>query len=173
MDCLPWATLTRRLTEQWNGALWNVVAGPNVDPSFNQLYAVAVVAARDIWTVGSSGGLTNAAQALVEQWNGTSWSVVPSADVGGTTASNFLNAVAIVSATDSWAVGQDGRGEPLTEHWNGTNWQVVSSIPLAITGDTLLGVAAITTTNVWTVGVQMTSSSDAFTTAPLIEQYCC
>jgi hypothetical protein len=44
-----------------------------------------------------------AAQAtLIEHWNGTAWSIVASPNGPG---SNFLESVAVVSATDVWAVG--------------------------------------------------------------------
>ena len=39
----------------------------------------------------------------VEHWNGTSWAIVPSPNMG--TGNNHLNGVAAVSASDVWAVG--------------------------------------------------------------------
>ena len=160
------------LTEHWNGASWSVVASPNVDPSLNALNAVAVVAGTNVWAVGSSGGETNPGQTLVEHWNGTSWSVVSSPNVG--TSTNVLGAVAVVAANDIWAVGFSTLSffETLTEHWNGTSWQVVKSLDIGTQGNILAGVAAITATNVWAVGIQDTSSTGS-SQVPLIEQYCC
>jgi hypothetical protein len=160
------------LTEQWNGTSWNVVSSPNVDPSLNILNGVAVVSATDIWAVGSSGGIANPGRTLIEHWNGSGWNVITSPNVG--TASNVLGTVAVVSATDIWAVGYSTLSffETLTEHWNGTSWQVVKSLNIGTQGNTLAGVAAITSTNVWAVGIQFTSSTGA-SMIPLIEQYCC
>jgi hypothetical protein len=168
--------VTLTLTEHWNGTSWSVVKSPNVDTSvngLNSLSGVAVVAANDIWAVGASGGINNARQTLTEHWNGTSWSLVSSPNVG--TLGSGLGAVAVVAATDIWAVGASTGAsafETLTEHWNGTSWQVVKSLDIGTTGNVLVGVAAITATNVWTVGIQFTSSTGS-SMVPLIEQYCC
>ena len=45
------------------------------------------------------------------------WTVVPSP------TTNHLNAVAMVSIVDGWAMGDDGT----ILHWNGSNWKVVTS----------------------------------------------
>jgi hypothetical protein len=81
---------------------------------------------------------------LIERWDGTSWSVIASAnrtDRSTTSAPeiNYLNGVTCASASDCWAVGasnylgQLADGTPsgfkvtLTEHWDGTSWSIVSS----------------------------------------------
>jgi len=72
--------------------------------------------------VGFAGGT---AQALIEHWDGSSWTVVPSPDPGSTL--NILNGVRAVSAGNLWAVGQfrngDGIDHVLIVHWNGTSWK--------------------------------------------------
>jgi hypothetical protein len=57
-----------------------------------------VIAANDVWDVGGSDGET-----LVEHWDGSIWSVVPSPNVG--TGGNSLSGVAVVGANDVWTVG--------------------------------------------------------------------
>ncbi len=96
-----------------------------------ELAGVAAVSSKDIWAVGghydsSSGQILS----LIENWNGTSWSVVPSPNVGS--GENDLYSVEATSATNVRAVG--GRyynsKQPfltLTERWNGTKWSVVKS----------------------------------------------
>ena len=164
------------LIEHWNGTSWSVVSSPNVDTSvngLNGLSGVAVVAANDIWAVGTSGGINNPRLTLTEHWNGTSWSLVSSPNVG--TSGSGLGAVAVVATNDVWAVGSfttPSAFETLTEHWNGSSWQVVKSLDVGTTSNTLGGVTAITTTNVWAVGIQFTSVDNS-TSVPLIEQYCC
>src|SRR6266702_6856400 len=91
-----------------------------------ELAGVAAVSSKDIWAVGghydsSSGQILS----LIENWNGTSWSVVPSPNVGS--GENDLYSVEATSATNVRAVG--GRyynsKQPfltLTERWNGTKW---------------------------------------------------
>src|SRR2546421_433271 len=78
---------------------WSVVKSPNVGSRDNQLSGVAAVSANNIWAVGSylnSSG--NANQTLIEHWNGTSWNVVKSPNVGF--HNNELSGVAAVSANN-------------------------------------------------------------------------
>ncbi|HLJ32215.1 MAG TPA: hypothetical protein VKU38_01120, partial [Ktedonobacteraceae bacterium] len=58
-----------------------------------------------------------------------------------------LNSVAVVSASDVWAVGYQG-GQTLIEQWNGSSWNVISSTG---TGQ-LNGVAVVSASDVWAVG---------------------
>ncbi len=159
------------LIEHWNGTNWSV-ANPNVGTSFSELNGVAVVSGSNVWAVGSVQVGSSGTQPLTEQWNGTSWNVVTSPTFA--TPGNSLSAVAVVSATDIWAVGFISNGVQLTliEQWNGSSWQVVPSIdPGAFTSTFLQGVAAITATNVWAVGYLLNSPPSSAQT--LIEQYCC
>jgi S-layer homology domain len=137
---------TQTLTEHWNGNTWSIVPSPNVGTGNNALSSVAGVATNDVWAVGfySIGdGLT---QTLIEHWNGTSWSVVPSPNAG--TENNVLHAVAAVRADDVWAVGEYMWGGTLFEHWDGSAWRIEpTSDPL-----TLYGVAAAASSDVWAVG---------------------
>ena len=90
------------LTEHWNGTAWSVVPSPNISSGNNNLFGVAAVSTTDVWAVGEFVAPSGVEQALIEQWNGTSWSVVSSPSAGG---SNVLSGVAIISANDIWAVG--------------------------------------------------------------------
>src|SRR2546422_9965724 len=55
------------------------------------------------------------------------WSVVPSPNGS---SSSGLSGVAVVSASDIWAVGSSGNqmsgAQTLIEHWNGSSWSVVT-----------------------------------------------
>jgi len=108
------------LIEHWNGTSWQVVSSPNVAGSdTNSLYGVAAVSAHDIWAVGFySPTPTGAALTLIEHWNGTSWQVVSSPNVGS--RDNFLLGVTRVPSSSSlWAVGlyidSSGSSKTLTE----------------------------------------------------------
>src|SRR5205823_198240 len=82
------------------GLFWRYVSSPNPG-SYNIFYAVAAVATNDVWAVDFTfnGSL---AQTLIEHWNGSSWSVVSSPNVGS--LYNFLQSIAVVAANDVWAV---------------------------------------------------------------------
>jgi hypothetical protein len=91
-----------------SGSLWQYVPSPNpstVSVSNDVLEGVSALADNNVWAVGndSSSVGNNVKHTLVEHWNGTAWSVVPSPNVG-TQGSELLGVVAI-SSTDAWAVG--------------------------------------------------------------------
>src|SRR5260221_4375134 len=116
---------------------WSIVSSPSPGGSVNSLLGVAAVptsfshsggtraagqvmtgnqerktagrvSSSDVWAVGYALN-GNSGQSLIENWNGTSWSVVPSPNVGPW---NELNGVATVSANDIWAVGYYDSGRP-------------------------------------------------------------
>jgi hypothetical protein len=96
-------------------------------------------------------------QTLIEHWDGSNWSVVPSPNPAGKTYV-ALNGVAAISANDIWAVGHAGDPssiplQTLTEHWDGTSWSIIPSpSPGTYNGNVLNAVAAISTNDVWAVG---------------------
>jgi hypothetical protein len=89
------------------------------------------------------------------------WNVVPSPNASPD--ENFLRAVSAVDANDVWAVGfHDADPGPgfftrgLIEHWNGASWSVVPAPDVGVSGDILLGVAAVSANDVWAVGISST-----------------
>jgi len=72
----------------------------------------------NVWAVGTNINSSGNFQTVIEQWNGTSWSIVSSPDPGS--GSNILVGVAGTSANDVWAVGgyDNGKGTlSLVEHF--------------------------------------------------------
>ena len=123
----------------WDGTNWKSVATPNVGEGTNKLNAVLALAPYDVWAVGFSTPVAPPKQAptltLIEHFDGTSWAVVPSPNVGanGANQSNRLLGLTANSANDIWAFGSysvaDGSGYQMTLllHWDGTSWTVASS----------------------------------------------
>ncbi len=155
----------------WDGTSWSAVTSPNATSYDNSLSAITVVSANDIWAVGQytssvdqSSGSSNS-QPLIEHWDGTSWSVVSSPAV----SQSWLTGVTAVSANDVWAVGGKNSLDnlTLTEHWDGTSWSVVSS-PNVCTGSyctqSLTGVSAASSGDVWAVGIYHTWYTGTYTT---------
>src|SRR5207244_11554915 len=70
--------LWHTLTEHWDGPAWSVVSAVDAGSSGNQLYAVKALATDDVYAVGQQAGAGVPNQALIEHWNGKSWSVVSS-----------------------------------------------------------------------------------------------
>lgn len=125
---------------------WSVLDSPNRHdgPRNNALRQVACISDSDCWTVGNYFTGT-ATQTLTEHWNGTTWSVVPSANIVGTDA-DALQSVACNSPSDCWAVGQaytssTGVSQTLTLHWDGMAWTVIPSQNVAGDNIILNGVA--------------------------------
>lgn len=143
--------LGETLIEHWNGARWQIVSSP---ASSGELRAVAASSNDDVWAVGDSPtGSGGASLPLIEHWNGTSWQAIDGPQVG---AGSLFSAVTAASATDVWAVGSNGGGsaffQTLIEHWNGSSWKVVPSPSPGSFSSQLLGVEAISTTDIWAVG---------------------
>ena len=82
---------------------------------------MAAVAADDAWAVGTTGNAYGGLQPLVEHWDGTTWSIVPSPNGGSGIDFDTLNAVAVAPGNGPWAVGLTffryaGPQVPLIEH---------------------------------------------------------
>src|SRR6266542_1582697 len=142
----------RTLAEHWDGAAWKIV--PTVDPAgarSNSLVSVSARSANDIWAVGYSLiGFSH--QTLIEHWDGTTWSVVPSPNPG---TYDVLLGVDAISSSDAWAVGyrDDGFGAAtLVEHWDGMSWNVVQIHNAGTVQNVLADVTMVSSSNVWAVG---------------------
>jgi hypothetical protein len=145
---------SQALIEHWDGTSWTIDSSPNL-PTSSTLSAVTCVSASQCWAVGNiSGGFGSATQTLIEQWNGTSWSVITSPNTSPT-ANNYLNGVACPSASDCWAVGSQNAGsgnQTLVERWNGTLWSIVTTPNPSATANIISGVACASSTFCWVTG---------------------
>ena len=133
----------------FNGTAWSIVPMQQVTSGATNTAAFGGIKANsptDVWAVGSLAVPDSSSSTLIEHFNGTAWSVVPSpspgnfAGLSGVTTSNAANNV--------WAVGSDenpatGTFQTLTENWNGTSWSVVPS-PNA--GSATTGLSGVATT---------------------------
>ena len=122
---------SRTLIEHWDGARWCRVASPNVGALANGLNGVTAISPADAWAVGSYFSAKGGTSTLIEHWNGTTWSRVPSPNPSGKRLYNYLAAVAARSSSSVWAVGNYAAGtggqDALILHWNGTAWKQVKS----------------------------------------------
>jgi hypothetical protein len=168
----------------WDGANWKRVITPNVGQGTNKLNAVLALAPNDAWAVGFSTPVAapqrSATLTLIEHFDGTSWAVVPSPNVGPNNAnqSNRLLGLTANSANDIWAFGSyfaaDGSGHQMTLllHWDGTSWTIASSpspTKGGFPGDLLWAGVAPSPGNVWLLGsghdealaMHMTTATDS------------
>jgi hypothetical protein len=149
------------LALHWNGTSWTAVATPNPEVQCEDgdimwagqaLTGVSGVSANDVWAVG--GGCYGISP-VTEHWNGTAWSLVPGARLGGPDGGDewaSLSDVHAISGSNVWAVGyvSSGNGRPLIEHWSGTGWSEVQGA--GAPESYLASLGATGPNDVWAVG---------------------
>jgi hypothetical protein len=136
---------------------WEVVPAPALEGQVS-LNGVVALGPRDAWAVGTvADGVS--VRTLTLHWDGEAWSRVPSPN---RTDESWLFAVDAAGPDDVWAVGYDvdeaNRHRTLTLHWDGEAWSIVPSPDPGAEGSQLMGIAAVSSTEVWAVG----SSTVAF-----------
>jgi hypothetical protein len=115
-------------------------------PVFSAAYGVSCPTASACMAVGgyNSDGVV---LVLTERWDGSGWSVLPSAAPSGATSSQ-LNAVSCADAMNCVAVGSYSDSNflnwPFAESWDGSSWAVVS-VPTP-TGGSFAGLSGVSCT---------------------------
>jgi hypothetical protein len=122
------STTAENVSLHWNGTSWSQI--PAAHLRSGGVGPLSALSPANVWAVGTgpgapTGGFSAHPTAVIEHWDGTSWSVVPSPNPNPS-GNNSLGAVAAVSANDVWAVGLQLQG-PFTEHWDGTSWSIISA----------------------------------------------
>ncbi len=161
--------LAATFIEHFDGAAWSVVRSPNPGNGQTTLNGVTALTPNDVWAVGwfvEDFNQDRPRKTLIEHWDGASWQIVPSPNVGGPNTqafSNQLQGITAVSATDIWAFGATDALGPeritnLVLHWNGTDWSI-ATVPdpnprhVQLVDDFLYGGIVIPQGDIWLVGV--------------------
>ncbi len=164
--------LYQTLVAHWNGSAWSVVPSPNTAADQdNILSSVTCNASTDCWAVGS---YDNYSKALIERWDGVSWTIATAPQVG-----RILNAVTCASTSDCWAAGPYYTPNPpsqtLLVHWDGTSWTPVLSPNTGPTdSNNLAGIACASSSDCWAVGQYWRKGSPQtltlhYTVAPILK----
>jgi len=159
------------LIERWDGMSWTIVNSPNPSGSnsFQAVTCALLSPPEECWAVGETVTAKGRAQTLVEEWDGSAWSLVSSPNSGNY---DDLLGVTCASQGDCWAVGYYSgatNNQTLIEHWNGILWAIVFSPSTSTMQDNYLSsVACASALECWTVGYSG-NGSGAFQT--LIEQW--
>jgi hypothetical protein len=107
---------------------WAIVPSANVHVLDNTFQGISCPSASACTAVGYYQGRRAVGKTLIESWNGTAWSIVPSPSKP---SHNILQDVSCSSASACTAVGYSygPHSEPKTliESWNGTSWSIVPS----------------------------------------------
>lgn len=117
----------------WDGVSWSETVSPSGDSPDAYLDGISCSSRNECMTVGS----------LTEQWNGSSWTLVPH--------SGDLNDVACPGPYSCWAVGA-GTGPALIEHWNGSAWALARSPAPAAGAEILSAITCPDRRTCWAVG---------------------
>ena len=152
--------LAETLITQWTGSSWAAVPSVNVGLARSNVNGLTALTANDAWAVGnfdsypSTRGGGAAANTLTRHWDGHTWVQIASPNAPN---DSFLKAVAGASTNNVWAVGYWGSGGlnndgALIEQWDGTQWHIVLQGDSNVMPAHLLGVAAVSATDVWAVG---------------------
>jgi hypothetical protein len=146
------------LIQSWNGTAWSIVRSPNTGSSRNFLQGVSCLSASSCTAVGYSSNGAVAPQTLIESWNGTTWSIVPSPNIG---TGSTLADVSCVSVGSCTAVGYYYNGatdQTLVETWNGISWLLTPSPSTGTDRNQLLGVSCVSASSCTAVGWYTSSS---------------
>jgi hypothetical protein len=139
----------------WDGRAWARVPSPVPAGASTDLHGVAAASAVSAWAVGDTWPAGGTQAPLIEHWNGTAWTQVPSPAIPG---GGTLAAVAASSPRNAWTVGARGnlaRGASgLIEHWDGRTWTIVPSPDLDADGGggELHAVTIVPDGSAWAVG---------------------
>jgi hypothetical protein len=119
------------------------------------LIGVDALSASDAWAVGSRGA-PHRTHTLIEHWDGTAWSVVPSG-----IRRVALYDVSASGPTDAWAVGvkiSRSAVTPVILHWDGASWSR-ASLPAQTSDAVVQGVSAQSSGDAYAVGTTLNPST--------------
>jgi hypothetical protein len=110
---------SQTLIESWNGTEWSVISTPNPSPIPGNIELLSVsCSALDSCVAVGTGYTTSNAEALIETWDGTSWSLSP-----GAVEDAVLQGVSCTGPNSCVAVGRSTTtNQTVIESWNGTGW---------------------------------------------------
>jgi hypothetical protein len=127
---IPSDGIKRPLAGSWDGASWHIMfplvpspAPASVLAAVSCVSRASCLAVGDTSTSGDHGPVFG--KLFAEQWDGSTWRMVPVADPGRA----VLTAVSCASARSCFAVGYrttvTGIDRAISEHWNGAKWSFV------------------------------------------------
>ncbi|HMA38232.1 MAG TPA: S-layer homology domain-containing protein [Chloroflexia bacterium] len=137
---------------------WNVVPSPNGTGN-TQYDAINCASPTNCWAVGTTnvGGIYQTFTTR-STGNGTSWTIIPSPNMGN--GNNVLQGVAVLALDSAFSLGystNNGVTSELIEYWNGTALSIVPS-PVVTGTNALTGISFVSPTEGYASGYQIDSS---------------
>jgi hypothetical protein len=95
------------IVEHFDGTSWSVTQAPDLGSAYpaNWFTAVLAISPGNVWAIGGASPLNETNVALVEHFDGTSWTVQPSPANGANSAVSF-GGLATTGSGTLWAVGE-------------------------------------------------------------------
>lgn len=153
-------------TIHFDGTTWTAFQAPKIlGDNTGYLSGVVDISPTLAWAAGTVNiGLANPGQ-VIEQWNGTEWSLFPGPKFSAEEQPSIF-AMTSTSANDIWAIGSLLLDEEelffLFEHWDGTAWSATA----LESGDAFLfGASADASNDLWAVGFQGAENDNSGTLA--------
>jgi hypothetical protein len=167
-----WGSSNRPLIEHFNGRSWRIIPMPDQGIKHRDALQIKAITDHNVWLVGyhetnKVGPHTLWTKTLIEHWNGSRWSLIPSPN--STCHQNVLGSITMLGPQDGWAAGAGNycgrtKAKGIIERWNGQSWTLV---PLAKSGAEFSSLVFPTSATGWAVG----SWSPVGGTRPFIERY--
>jgi hypothetical protein len=146
---------------------FKVVPTPNIRafPFHSDLSSVSASSATDIWAVGQSG----------VHFDGTKWTAFALPLIAGDLTSG-LTGVADLAPNNVWAVGEidvdEDNPNQVIEHYDGTAWSIATGPTFQSTDQPFLnGLTAISPTDMWAAGWNLTLIGCCQESFPLFEHF--
>ncbi len=97
---------TRTLAIHWNGSTWSNLSTPSIGDQdvFTGVAATGAASGAAVGSFDNTSGSIPVSRTLAETWNGTSWAIQPTPNVG-TTDNLLKGASSVPGASTAWAVG--------------------------------------------------------------------
>ncbi|MEX0973530.1 MAG: S8 family serine peptidase [Solirubrobacterales bacterium] len=116
------------LAIRWDGSSWTVQSTPapsGEEGNGGELLAVSCPSVSACTATGLKRTPSSGWASFAERWNGSSWSIVETADPSGAEGEAMLDDVSCSSASSCLATGYTDDGqEPMVQSWNGTAWSL-------------------------------------------------
>jgi hypothetical protein len=121
----------------WNGRRWTVA---HRFTGGGELTGVTALSNSDVWVFGGGGFIGGDG---TWHYNGRTWTELTGAAAG-------IERASALSARNIWGIGSADSPEDSLVHYNGTSWRRLSAP--ALRNAQFIGIAAISSTDVWAVG---------------------
>ena len=139
------------IIEHYDGHAWTRVTSPSPVTEYLDLVAITAISPSDVWVAGDYRGSDSVFRTLVEHYDGHTWSIVPSPNLGQ--GSNYLAGLTVLDG-QPWAVGRADDGasyRPLALQWTAAGWSG-HMLPRSGSGDEALNAAVTVGHTLWAVG---------------------